>query len=145
MLRSNKEKPRQILKPIFVTLCVGALLILSACRAPIFRSSDERFAGNPEVLSQVQPYLNDWATLPDAETDRQRRVFEERLGIMIMVDQWNATASGQSVQVVNIVLEVWGDWWRGYLYVSEDVDLYEWGHWKLHEIEPGLYVYNRND
>jgi hypothetical protein len=129
-------------------ICLVLLsLTLSACRAPILRSDDERFFIEPEVVEALEPYLSEWATLPAEETEAERdRITEENPHIMrITIGAWH-TEDGMQVQVVDILLEVWGDWYHGVAYKDDpEVELVLSSHWRWRKLDDHFYGYNYND
>ncbi len=107
-----------------VSILAMLIIALSGCGAPIFRSEAEIFRENPRVLEIVEPYLEDWATLSLELTRQDRHAIVLSENDILSIGIWNAqTVDGQETRVVDILLDVWGDWRRGYLYVHDGSEL----------------------
>lgn len=119
-------------------------LLVTGCGAPIFRSEEDRFAEEPEIIEQLRPYLADWATLPPERTSFRRKEMVRNVdGIMSITVGELPTTDGHYVTVVGILLEEWGDWSRGYFYVHENgVTLAENESLKYRQLDEHLYIYN---
>jgi len=135
---------KSVLSSLYIFIVATAL---SGCGAPLFRSDGERFAPEPEVIEQVQQYLSRWATLPPDETllERQRVAVEIESILWIQVINPRITTRGKKHYTVEIVLDVWGDWIKGYYYVENGDDLVPNSRTTLRQVDDHLYVYNRNE
>jgi hypothetical protein len=122
------------------------LVMLSSCRAPLFRSDAELFAPAPEVIAQVQPYLEAWATTsPELTLDHRRSVESQIEGVLsIETTDERTTADGQTFYIVAIVLDSWEDWSRGYYYVYDGSDMNERPGLSLRRVDEHFYIYNLN-
>ena len=79
-------------------------LLVTGCGAPIFRSEEDRFAEDPEIIEQLRPYLADWATLPPEQTSLQRRAAVRNIDGVLSVTVGNVqTTDGGYVTVVGIL------------------------------------------
>jgi len=130
-----------------VLLSILSIMLITGCGLPIFRSDEELFAAEPEIVAQVQPYLTSWATRPPERTVTQRRdVASEIDGIWtINIAGERITDDGNTIYIIDIPLEVWGDWSRGYFYVHDGSELSETSHLRLRRVDEHWYIYNRNE
>jgi hypothetical protein len=122
------------------------LMVISGCGAPIFRSYDERFAPAPELIAQLEPYLEKWATTPPEQTREERREVASKIdGILAILEQGTrVTESGETIIILVIILEEWGDWQRGYFYVHDGSELAEHSSLQLRRVDEHFYIFNRN-
>ncbi len=132
---------------VALACCFSAsyLLCLSLLHPPpICRSSDELFYIEPEILQTVQPHLADWATRSPNETESEREEVGKELGVNIDVYEWYNTATGKSVTVVDVSIETYLDWTRGFLYVDDGTELLGEYEYRLRRIDEHVYAYNFN-
>jgi hypothetical protein len=114
---------------------------------PICRSEKYLYSVDEEVLEQVQPYLEEWATLPQSETEDQRRQISEELGPGIAVNVYDMpghmTTTGKPITIVKIQLDTWYQWERGMMYVHEDATLlHSCDRCSIRQVDEHLYTYN---
>ena len=130
----------------FLILIIATCVFTTACGAPLFSTANERFAPAPEVIEALEPYLADWATLPPEQTEAQRNEIASQIeGVWwIEVASQPIKSEGETVYIVDIGLDGWGDWTRGYLYVHDGSDLAEYPGLSLRRVSENLYIYNRN-
>lgn len=55
-----------------MNLILLCMIILAGCSAPLFRSEEELFKPAPEVITQLEPYLEKWSTSPFDKTEAER-------------------------------------------------------------------------
>lgn len=126
--------------------CIILLFFLAGCGAPIFRSDDERFAPAPELIDQVEPYLEKWATTPPEQTRTEREEVASQMdGIVAIYEEGTRIAdSGETIYILVIRLEGWGDWERGYFCVHDGSELSEHSRLRLRRVDDHFYIFNRN-
>lgn len=126
--------------------CITLLILLAACGAPIFRSDEERFAPAPELIEQVEPFLEKWATTPPEQTREEREEVASQIdGIVAIYEEGTRiTESGQTIYILVIRLEGWADWERGYFYVHDGSELSEHARLQLRRVDEHFYIFNRN-
>src|SRR4051812_30932831 len=120
---------------IVLAICVAAL---TGCGAPIFHPT-ELWTPAPDVIAKLRPYLDRWATSPPSATEAQRTQLSSQLKVSIGVWTWNDTLSGRPVTVVEITLNRFEEYSRGYLYVHDNEELKEAYRWQLRPVEDHLY------
>jgi hypothetical protein len=135
----------KITRPTQISLLLICAWALTACGAPLLHSDNEAFAPAPEVISKIQPYLDQWATLPPSDTKAQRDKFSQELNVVINVWTWDRTSSGRPIPVVEIMLYTWGGYRRGYLYIRDNHELVARYKWQLRPVDDHLYLYNANE
>lgn len=134
------------MNPARLGLIALILLVVAGCAAPIFRSEGARFEPEPEVIEQLQPYLTDWATTPANLTENARKQLASQMDeVMLIGIHPERTQDNNVVDVVDILLETWGDWNKGYYYVHDGSELAERPGLRLSKVDDHLYIYNRND
>ena len=131
------------LRIVQYTILLG---LLAGCGAPIFHSEEERFAPAPELIEQIEPYLEEWATTPPEQTLAERQEFARQIDGIIGIDTgWpQITDSGETIYILTIILDVWGDWERGYFYVHAGSELSEYPGLHLRQVDEHFYIFNRN-
>jgi hypothetical protein len=132
-----------VMRTVFFTVI---FMTLASCNAPLFRSEDNRLAAAPEVIEQVEPYLEDWATLdPETTKQQQEEMLSRTEGIISIGYRSLMTEDGQTIVAVVIVLETFYDWERGYLYIHEDnIVLRKSSDTEWRQLDDHFYIYNRN-
>jgi hypothetical protein len=130
---------------LFLLFLIG--LATTACGAPIFRSEEELFAPAPDVVREVEPYVARWATTPPDQTRAERADVASHIdGLWAINIGWNTTTDdGQTIYVIDIPLEVFGDWTRGYYYIYDGRELEETSQLRLRRVDEHWYIYNRNE
>ena len=114
---------------------------------PICRSDKYLHSVDEEVLEEVQPYLEEWATLPPSETENQRRQISEELGPGVAINVYDLpghiTTTGKPITIVNIQLDTWHRWARGMMYIHEEGTLLQStvDHLDLRQVDGHLYTY----
>lgn len=125
---------------------LSLLTLLAGCGAPIFRSDEERFAPAPELIEQIEPYLERWATTPPEQTRAEREEVASQIdGITAIYEEGSKIAeNGQIIYILVIRLDGWGDWERGYFYVHDGSELPERSKTQLRRVDEYFYIFNRN-
>lgn len=120
--------------------------MVSGCGAPVFRSHEDRFAPAPELIEQVEPYLERWATTPPEQTRAERREVASRIdGILSINPELHImTDTGETIYILVIRLDAWGDWERGYFYVHDGSRLPQFSKTRTQRVNEHFYIYNRN-
>jgi hypothetical protein len=134
------------LRTLQKTLLLIVLILISSCAAPIFRSHEERFAPAPELIDQIEPYLEKWATTPPEQTRAEREEVASQIeGIVAIYEEGTRiTAAGETIYILVISLDGWGDWERGYFYVHDGSELSERSRTQLRRVDARFYIFNRN-
>ncbi len=138
----HAQKVRAMRIWLGITLLLVGIL-LTSCGAPVFMSDARRLQVEPELIQELQPYLEDWATEPWDSTESERKAVAERLHISIGMLDWHKSDPDRSFRVIKIGVEALGKWSRGYLYVFENVELHPPPKdWQLRKVDDHLYIYN---
>lgn len=129
---------------------IGMLLVaicLSSCGAPIFRTDADRFGEQPEVIQELEPYLEKWATTLPSATQEERDLIEEKMEDVVWIQVYDprVNSDGINVYLVDIVLDYWGDWYKGYYFVYDRREIAEYDKRRIRKVSDTLYIYNRND
>ncbi len=129
-----------------VLLACAVVYLLPGCGAPLFHSHEERFAPAPELIEQVEPYLEKWATTSPDQTRAERDEVASRIdGILAIYEEGTrVTEVGETIYILVITLNRWGEWERGYFYVHDGSELSERSKTQLRRVNERFYIFNRN-
>ena len=137
---------------VSVAICCVASLwaLLVVIRAPAARNDADRFAPpSQELIIALTPYLRSWLAKPPEETNRERELIGSNVDVWISI----ATAtdeSGESFPVIDIFVENWYTWRRGYLYTDRSTDLNQvhissfYGNFEIRRFDEHWYGYNHD-
>ncbi len=141
--QNHKMGALKVFPPVVL---LSMLIFLPGCGAPIFHSQEERFAPEPELIEQVKPYLEGWATTSPEQTRAERDEVAAQIDgiVAIYVDGTRTTAKGETIYILVIRLEGWGDWERGYFYIHDGSELSETRRLQLRRVDDHFYIFNRN-
>lgn len=122
--------------------CITLVVVLA------LRVQEARFAPpSEEVMRAINPYLEEWATLPPEQTEAQRNKIDSEVDaiIGIAVFAW-ATTDGDEIQVVTVGLDQLLEWTRNYLYVHESgITLVEYSNMEFKKLDDHSYIYIAKD
>jgi hypothetical protein len=119
---------------------------LVSCGSPAFMSDERRFQPEPELIQELEPYLESWATQSIEISQPERASVGERLDVSIGILDWRQPNLDHSIRVITIGVEALGDWSRGYLYVHEGIELSpQIENWQLRRLDERLYIFNYVD
>lgn len=119
---------------------------------PIFAPREACLGVDEALLAELEPYADDWATRPVEETEQQRKEFAKQsesvwfIQVVVWSDAYSFSAAGREAVVVDVGTDGWIDWYHGYIYVPDGIDLgNSWKTGTLTRINEHWYFYNYND
>lgn len=119
--------------------------ILCACGAPLFRT--DNFTPDTELISDLEPYLQKWATLPPEQTLDERKELESQLPGILLIDVTfpRTDVDGGLSYAVDVRVDVLADWTKGYYYVPQGYPTDFLSSARVRQLSEQLYIYNRNE